>query len=38
MCINVIKGACDPTLPFYSAGGSFYMNGTSRFLATVGGG
>ena len=35
MCINVIKGACDPALPFYSAGGSFYMNGTSRFLATV---
>ena len=35
MCINVIKGACDPGLPFYSAGGSFYMNGTSRFLATV---
>ena len=35
MCINVIKGDCDPALPFYSAGGSFYMNGTSRFLATV---
>ena len=35
MCINVIKGAGDPALPFYSAGGSFYMNGTSRFLATV---
>ena len=35
MCIKVIKGACDPALPFYSAGGSFYMNGTSRFLATV---
>jgi PAS domain S-box-containing protein len=35
MCINVIKGTCDPRLPFYTPGGSFYMNGTSRFLATV---
>lgn len=35
MCINVIKGTTDPSLPFYTPGGSFYMNATSRFLATV---
>ncbi|MBU4357493.1 MAG: PAS domain-containing protein [Proteobacteria bacterium] len=35
MCTNVIKGACNPELPFYTAGGSFYMNHTTRFLATV---
>ena len=35
MCINVIKGDFDPKLPFYTKGGSFYMNGTTRFLATV---
>ena len=35
MCINVIKGQVDPALPFYTQGGSFYLNGTSRFLATV---
>jgi GAF domain-containing protein len=35
MCINIINGAADPKLPFYTEGGSFYMNGTTRFLATV---
>jgi PAS domain S-box-containing protein len=35
MCINVIKGTTDPALPFYTDGGSFYMNGTTEFLATV---
>ncbi len=35
MCINVIKGVADTKLPFYTEGGSFYMNGTTRFLATV---
>lgn len=35
MCINVIKGMADPKFPFYTEGGSFYMNGTTRFLATV---
>ncbi len=35
MCINVIKGEVDSKLPFYTKGGSFYMNGTTRFLATV---
>ena len=35
MCINVVKGATNSVLPFYTKGGSFYMNGTTRFLATV---
>ncbi len=35
MCINVVKGTTDPGLSFYTEGGSFYMNGTTRFLATV---
>jgi signal transduction histidine kinase len=35
MCINVITGKADPRLTFYTEGGSFLMNGTTRFLATV---
>jgi signal transduction histidine kinase len=35
MCIQVIKGEADPKLPYFSEGGSFYMNATTRFLATV---
>ncbi len=35
MCINVIKGETDPEFPFYTEGGSFYINGTTRFLATI---
>ncbi len=35
MCINVVKGTCDPRQSFYTEGGSFYINGTTRFLATV---
>jgi len=35
MCIRVIQGETDPGLPFYTPGGSFHMNGTTRFLATV---
>ena len=35
MCISVITQTTDATLPFSTQGGSFYMNGTSRFLATV---
>ena len=35
MCINVIKGTTNPLLSFYTEGGSFYMNATTRFLATV---
>jgi nitrate/nitrite-specific signal transduction histidine kinase len=29
MCINVVKRATDPKLPFYTDAGSFYMNGTT---------
>ncbi len=35
MCIDVIKGKTDSKLPFYTEAGSFFMNGTTRFLATV---
>lgn len=35
MCINVVRGQTDPKLPFYTEGGSFFMNATTRFLATV---
>ncbi len=35
MCINVIKGTTDPKLPYYTEGGSFCMNGTTRLLATA---
>ncbi|MBA4416796.1 MAG: hypothetical protein C0392_02625 [Syntrophus sp. (in: bacteria)] len=35
MCINVVTGTVDPQLPFFTKGGSFYMNGTTRFLANV---
>jgi signal transduction histidine kinase len=33
MCINVVRGSADSRLPFYTPGGSFYMNGTSRLLS-----
>ena len=35
MCINVIRGDVDPGLPFFTEGGAFCVNATSRFLATV---
>ncbi|MEW5804061.1 MAG: ATP-binding protein [bacterium] len=35
MCIDVIKGATDPKFSFYTKNGSFFINGTTRFLATV---
>ena len=35
MCISVVKGEADLGLPYYTEGGSFYTNGTTRFLATV---
>ncbi|MBC8264007.1 MAG: PAS domain S-box protein [Anaerolineales bacterium] len=35
MCINVIKRTTDPKLSYYTEGGSYYINGTTRFLATV---
>jgi signal transduction histidine kinase/CheY-like chemotaxis protein len=33
--LNVIKETTNPELPFYTAGGSFYINGTTRSLETV---
>jgi PAS domain S-box-containing protein len=35
MCIAVINGATDSSLPFFTNNGSFFINGTSRFLATA---
>ena len=35
MCINVIKRTTDPKLPYYTEGGSFHINGTTRLQATV---
>lgn len=35
MCINVIKGDTDPRLPFYTEGGSFLSNGTTKLLSSV---
>jgi PAS domain S-box-containing protein len=34
-CSYVIRGEADPNLPFYTEHGSFFMNGTTRFLATI---
>lgn len=35
MCIDVVRGKTDPRLPFFTGAGSFFMNGTTEFLATV---
>lgn len=35
MCINIIRGELAPKLPCYTEGGSFYINGTTQFLATT---
>jgi PAS domain S-box-containing protein len=35
MCINVIKGNTDHSLPFFTERGSFYTNSTTHLLATV---
>ena len=35
MCSNVITQNIDPNLEFFTPYGSFYINGTSRFLANV---
>ena len=35
MCIELINGTTDPALPFFTNNGSFYINATSRFLATA---
>ena len=35
LCIEVIKGRADPDKSYFTEFGSLYINGTSRFLATV---
>ena len=35
MCGNVIYGRVDPAKPFFTAGGSFWANSTTRLLATT---
>jgi len=35
MCINVVKGVFDAKPSYYTKGGSFYMNATTRFLNTL---
>jgi PAS domain S-box-containing protein len=35
MCVNVIKGETDPNLPFFTARGSFSINASTRFLASL---
>jgi len=37
MCVNVIKGDTDPRLPFYTDGGSFLSNGTTKLLSSLSG-
>jgi PAS domain S-box-containing protein len=35
MCGNIIRGPTNPKLPFFTAGGSFWTNGTSELLAST---
>ncbi len=35
MCISVVRGDVAHSAPFFTDGGSFYVNGTTKFLATV---
>ena len=35
MCGNVIRGRTDPSQPFFTEGGSFWTNSTTRLLATT---
>jgi PAS domain S-box-containing protein len=35
MCGNVLCGRIDPALPFFTEGGSFWSNGTTRLLAAT---
>ena len=35
MCAAVIRKTTDPKLPYFTPNGSFYVNGTGRFLATA---
>jgi len=35
MCVNVMSGTTDPVLPFYTEGGSFYLNEAGRSFADL---
>ena len=35
MCGNIIRGTFDPSLPFFTPGGSFWTNSTSELLAST---
>lgn len=35
MCGNIIKGRTDPKLPFFTEGGSFWSNNTTKLLAST---
>ena len=35
MCGNVIRGRTDPSLPFFTEGGSFWTNNTTEFLKST---
>ena len=35
MCGNIIRGRTDPTQPFFTRGGSFWSNGTTKLLAST---
>ena len=35
MCGNILRGRFDPSLPFFTEGGSFWTNSTSHLLATT---
>jgi PAS domain S-box-containing protein len=34
-CINIVKGDVDPNLPFYTPGGSFYINRLDEFFCRL---
>ncbi|MBI2302252.1 MAG: GAF domain-containing protein, partial [Armatimonadetes bacterium] len=35
MCGNILRGRTDPSLPFFTAGGSFWTNSTTALLAST---
>lgn len=35
MCVKIVKGDFDPTLPFFTKSGSFYSNDTTRLIPSV---
>ncbi len=35
MCGNILRGRTDPSLPFFTAGGSFWSNNTTKLLAST---